>query len=145
MIVTTFEAKCSNCSETSFFPELGDFAYGDFIFYGEGGSAFGYFSAHGNSAWAVIEALIPASGTGNQSGAKHEQLIQAACAAMADPISNQTLSNRRRCPHCGSMSFEYWSGAQGQKMDVRQVEHVRFLALSREAQKKALNAYIATL
>lgn len=55
MKIGFFEAKCADCGSIFAKPELGDFAYGQFLFTGERGTVYAYFDAIDHPVWTRLD------------------------------------------------------------------------------------------
>jgi hypothetical protein len=133
------EASCRHCRRSFAIPLLGDQNHGQFIFYGEKGSVFGYLSSLEDPAWVEITERLGRAGLFTSSRSRtdidHFQRVVAAC---ADPISGQKLVLLPVCPGCRSRSVEY--GAS-KPLDVREVPGVTFCSyqnLSDQSRMEAL-------
>ena len=107
-------------------PLLGDQSYGEFIFHGEKGSAFGYLSTIEEPVWTDITARLQQADLflSDKSRADIEHL-QRVIAAAADPIDGQRLLLYPICPGCRSRSVEY---GDSQPLGIREVPGVTFVA-----------------
>src|SRR5436190_9484677 len=129
MTVTThrvqfYEALCRDCRRTFSSPLLGDQSYGQFIFHGEKGTAFGYLSSFDQPTWEDITGRLRRAGLFTSSkGQADIEHFQRVIAASADPISGQRLVLLPVCPGCRSQSIEY---ADSKPLDIRQIPSVTF-------------------
>jgi hypothetical protein len=137
--VRLFEARCAACANPFAKPELGDFAYGQFVFTGEFGTAYAYFEAIGHPVWDCLAAAAPA--LNDKAGQGH--LIQAACAYFADPIEEQRLCNHPVCPKCLSKNLSYWSGRKLGEAEIAVVSFSRFASLSEQDRLRKAKAFYA--
>jgi hypothetical protein len=127
MKLETIESKCMDCGKKFSCPDLGDFAYGSFVFSGEKGGVFGRFNALGNPAWDFIGTVLKQNGSGRQAECDYGERLQAACAHFADAIKGQRLVNHRVCPRCFSANVE-WGLPLKESVEVPEVSHGEFLS-----------------
>ena len=122
--VQFYEASCHDCRLTFSIPLLGDQSYGDFIFHGEKGSAFGLLLVAEEPAWKDIEDRLLRAGlfTTHRTHAEIEH-FQRVVAASADPINGQTLLLYPICPGCRSRAIEY---GDSKALDIREIPGVTF-------------------
>ena len=122
--VQFYEASCRHCRRTFPGPLLGDQSYGQFIFHGEKGNAFGYLSSFEEPAWGDITERLGRAGlfTGSRSRTDIDR-FQRVIAASADPITGQKLVLLPVCPGCHSQSVEY---GDSKPLNVREVPGVTF-------------------
>lgn len=122
--VQFYEASCRHCRRTFSVPLLGEQSYGQFIFYGEKGTAFGLLVAAEQSAWADVEERLRQAGLFTASGPRSQiEHFQRVVAASADPIHGQTLLLYPICPECRSRSLEYGAA---KPLDIREIPEVTF-------------------
>src|SRR5438874_1555813 len=120
--VQFYEASCPHCRRTFSIPLLGNQSYGQFIFHGEKGDAFGFLSAFEEPAWEDIERRLRRAGMYTTSHSRTNiDRFQRVVAASADPICEQTLMLLPVCPGCSSQSVEYWDS---KPLDIREVPGV---------------------
>jgi hypothetical protein len=137
--VQFFEASCRACHGSFAMPLLGDFSYGQFVFHGERGSAFGYLQALEAGAWEDItarlrrEALFPSSPTSEQIGHFHRVV-----AASADAISGQRLFSYPVCPSCQSYAVSYGDSTPTVIREIPAVTFEEYLALPDVARTQRL-------
>lgn len=99
---------CSHCHQTFLVPHLGDFDYGQFILYGDRGTAFGYLSALDCPVWAEIESrLSKIAGLRAFDTKESINRLQEVVAASADRIEGQRLGLMPTCPFCHSHALGY--------------------------------------
>jgi hypothetical protein len=105
-------------------PLLGDQSYGQFIFHGEKGGAFGFLLALEAPAWEDIESRLRRAGVYPSSHTRSDiDRFQRVVAASADLISAQPLVLLPVCPGCRSRSVEY---GDSKPLDVREIPGVTF-------------------
>ena len=122
--VQLYEASCRHCRRTFSIPLLGDQSYGDFIFHGEKGGAFGFLFALEEPAWEDIEERLRRAGLYTASRARSQiDHFQRVVAASADPISGQALALLPVCPGCRSQSVEY---GDSKPLEIREIPGVTF-------------------
>jgi hypothetical protein len=97
--VTTFEAKCAKCKQIFSHPSLGDFVYGESLFYTADGKHQVYVSAFSEFPQRV-RALIP-----NESS-----LFWPALASLSDKFEGNSFIADLCCPFCSSTEIECWEG-----------------------------------
>lgn len=141
MKIGLFEARCANCGHCFGKPELGDFAYGQFLFTGERGTVYAYFEAIGHPVWARLEAAAPAVKDRFELG----RLLQAACAYFADAIEGQRLCNEHVCPKCLSQHLASWDGRKLGVTEVPVASFSRFTSLSEQDQLREAKAFYAAV
>jgi hypothetical protein len=141
MKIGLFEATCADCGSAFAKPELGDLAYGQFLFTGESGTVYAYFDSIGHPVWDRLKAAAPALNDEAEQG----PLIQAACAYFADPIHEQRLHNDHVCPQCHSRNLASWDGRRLGEADVAVVSFSRFSSWSEERQILAAKEFYAQL
>ena len=122
--VQFYEASCRHCRRTFPVPLLRDQSYGQFIFHGEEGSAFGYLSAFEEPAWKDITERLERARLFTTSRSRADiDHFQRVIAASADPINGQTLLLYPICPGCRSQSVEY---GDSKPLDIREIPGVTF-------------------
>jgi hypothetical protein len=126
MPVATFEACCAQCARKFVYPDLGDFAYGSFLFTGEHGSVFAVFDALESPVWQRVAAAV-AQVRPEIPEVQQGPLIQKVCALLADRIDGQGLRNCHICPHCQSTEWKWWHGARIGTVELPRVSYCRFL------------------
>ena len=137
MKVALLEEKCETCGATHAKPDLGDFAYGQFIFTSETGETYAYVEAP-SVIWSILESALPPSKNPRQSA----DLLLRACAHFADSMNGQRLVNHFVCPKCRSSKAEYWGGEKRGEADVPLATFDAFMGLpSHEQQNSAKNFY----
>lgn len=141
MHVQTYKAKCASCKSEFSHPSLGDFSYGSFLFTGVRGTAFGIMRALDHVVWKLVEPTLPPEIGSEARG----ELIQATCAALADPIDDQPLVNHHVCPICHSSHWDWWEGEKAGIVEVPDVAFTRLLSLPEIGQKAAVVACVAGL
>jgi hypothetical protein len=124
--IFTFMAKCARCKTHSARPELGEFAYGEFILTGESGNVHAYLHATDNPVFALVASTIE-----DDSGS----LIQEITARLADPLSGQRLTMLHVCPKCGCDEWESWHGDRVASENVPVASFTEFLSLSPERRR----------
>lgn len=137
--VRLFEARCAACGNSFAKPELGDFAYGQFVFTGELGTAYAYFEAIGHPVWECLAAAAPAL----NDEARQGHLIQAACAYFADPVEEQRLRNHPVCPKCLSHNLASWSGRRLGEAEIAVASFGRFISLSEQDRLREAKMFYA--
>jgi len=98
--ISTFQAKCHQCSASFSHPSLGDFSYGENLFFTGDGKHSVYANAFDEFPKKVRQLL------GDEDPSQFWNVL----ASLADPISEQPLIQKLVCPHCGSTSLESWNG-----------------------------------
>jgi Zn finger protein HypA/HybF involved in hydrogenase expression len=126
MEISTFKAKCSACKSEFPYPELSEFAYGEFIFASTGGT-FCLFTAIGHPVSELVEASLPKGAS-----------FPAVCAFIADPVEGQKLTTQRACPICQSKQWEFWHGERVGSVTISEAAFERFLSLPRPEQANAV-------
>jgi hypothetical protein len=139
MKVGLFEARCAECDTVFAKPELGDFAYGQYLFTGERGTVYAYFEAIEHPVWARFSAVLPASKDRKEQGL----FITAACAHFADPVQDQRLLNQHVCPQCLSHNLASWDGPKRGEVEVPTVSFSTFTSLSQEDQTREAKMFYA--
>jgi len=134
MQVATFEACCAQCDRKFVYPDLGDFAYGCFIFTGERGSVFAIFDAIESPIWERIAAVV-AEVRPKISEVLQGRLIQNVCTLLADRIDGQSLRKGHVCPHCQSTDWKSWQGARIGTVELPRVSFCQFLQLPGQDQE----------
>lgn len=99
MQIAICERKCASCNWIGGTPEVGDFAYGQFIFAGEQGTIHAIHNSIENSNWDWVSVF--AENAGN---------IPEIVARIADPIDGQRLRTNQVCPNCLESNWEWWDG-----------------------------------
>jgi hypothetical protein len=127
--LSTCRATCS-CRAVFEYPELGDFAYGSFVFFGTEGTAFAHFDALGSEISKVVGDVLGSSCSA--------ETFQGVCARLADPVKGQQLVPNHVCPSCRSSSWESWGGDCVGWMDVPEVTHVAFLSLHHDERRRRI-------
>jgi len=136
MEIALCKAKCASCGAEFSQPELGDFAYGAFVFTGERGTVHAYFEVFEVPApvWNFLEDVLPQPHSG--------ELLQGACAHFADPVTGQRLSNKFICPKCQSSNLAYWGGERTGFAEVPEASFSQFMGLPKsERRRLALEFY----
>lgn len=136
MAISTFKAKCASCGGEFSHPSLGDFAYGEFLFTGEEGTVYCHFKSLDHPVWGLVERILSSQVATADRGAT----IQAACAALADPIKGQRFVNGHVCPICQSSSWESWEGERVGSTDVPEAAFTQVLLLPLHEQEAAVLA-----
>lgn len=140
MKIGLFEARCADCCTSFAKPELGDFAYGRFLFTGHRGTVHAHFETIEHPVWALLEAAVPALNDRTRQG----RLIQDACAHFADTVEGQRLLNQHVCPKCYSHSLASWDGRKVGETEVPIACFDRLLSLpSTEQLQRAKEFYAA--
>ena len=121
--VQFYEASCRHCRRTFSIPLPGDQSYGQFIFHGEKGGAFGLLSAFEEPAWEDIEMRLRRAGMYTTHSRADIDRFQRVVAASADPISGQTLVLLPVCAGCRSQPVEY---GDSMPLDIREIPGVTF-------------------
>lgn len=132
MEIQTFKAKCSDCRSEFARPELGDMAYGEFIFTGSEGTVFCYFRAIGNPVIDAVERLV-----------KLNSNFSSVFAFLADAVDGQKMNAAHICPVCRSTKFDYWSGARVGSMTVQDASFTHYLSLQEPDQIAAIRVAIS--
>ena len=127
MDVATFKAACAECGHEFLRPELGDFAYGEFLLCTESGREFFHFSAMENPACKLVEPQLP-------KGVK----FAAVMASLADPVNEEALVSHPVCPSCQSSKLAYWGGDRVGQRVVLAATFTRFLGLPSSEQQLAV-------
>ena len=118
------QASCRGCRRTFLIPALGDQSFGQFIFHGVNGSAFGFLSALEEPVWNDIEARLRGAGLFTTPDSRRQiEHLQRVVAASADPIGGQTLLLYPICPGCRSRSIDY---GDSDPLEIREVPGVTF-------------------
>jgi len=138
MILNKLQARCGSCGHEFACPQLGDFSYGEFIFYGERGSVQAYFQAIDNPVWNFLKKVLGDHGTRPALG----PTLQAACAHFADPIEGQALINHIVCPLCFSTKMDWYGGDVAGSVEVLPVSFESFQSLSEPERHRRAVAYI---
>ncbi len=131
--ITTFEAECAACGEVFDHPLLGDMAYGEFVFCSTDGLSYAYCSAFKTSA-RLIGVLLPVD--------QSPEILQAALAALADPMFGHQLTNQIICPKCHSSSLKSWGGRETGSMWVKPVSYSRLLELDRTGLRERVADFV---
>jgi hypothetical protein len=141
MEVATFEARCAGCLEKFSYPDLGDFAYGSFVFTGERGNVHAYYEALGCPVWDFIAPVVESclSGVAERD---HGKWIQTTCAGVADPIDGQRLCRRHVCPLCQSSQWSYWQGQRTGSVHLPEVTFKGFLSLQEALRVATIEAFV---
>ncbi|WP_116811762.1 hypothetical protein [Steroidobacter cummioxidans] len=126
MNIRLFEARCAACRASFAKPELGDFAYGSFIFTGVSGTVHAYFEAIENPVWKRAEGFVPTLTNGIQRG----DFLLAACAHFADPVGGQRLTADHVCPKCRSHELASWAGQRMGEAEIPEASFRTFLSLA---------------
>jgi hypothetical protein len=137
MKIGLFEASCADCGNLFGKPELGEFAYGQFLFTGERGSVYAYFEGIDHPVWVRLEASAPLLRDRTEQG----RAVQAACAYFADPVAEQRLQNQHVCPNCLSHNLATWGGRKRGEAEIPVASFSRFLSLSEEGQLHEMEAF----
>jgi hypothetical protein len=128
MKVRTTETRCAGCNLAFPSPDLGDFSYGQFIFFGVGGTAHAFYAALECPVWDFISALVDKHMPASRPEARG-QCIQHACTIFADRVDGQHWTLRHVCPHCLSQRMTYWGGTELGEVDVPVATFTSFLGL----------------
>ena len=130
--VVLFAAECASCASVFPAPCLGDFAYGEFIFFGERGTVYVYLNAFSEPAWEIVCSEFMA-GDGEK--------IQSTVAAVADTANGQRLCASHVCPVCYSRNWTRWGElpAVG-RIEIGVATFVAFNALSVEDQRRLIRS-----
>jgi hypothetical protein len=134
MNIGLFEARCAACATVFVKPELGDFAYGSFIFTGVDGTVYAYFEAIKSPVWKRVEDAVPILAKGIQ----HGDFLLAACAYFADPVDGQRLSAEHVCPNCHSHDLAFWQGAKLGQTEMPEASFRSFLSLTEADQLREI-------
>ena len=129
--VALFEAKCGACRQVFGAPSLGDFAYGQFLLFGERGSAYAYLDAIDHPVWMLIAAEIPPS-NGDQ--------ILRITAALADRVQEQAFVPDQVCPECCSSQWESWEGKRVGDIEIGDATFVAFHSLSDRVRRRRIRS-----
>ena len=128
-------AKCGSCGAEFEHPSIGDFSYGEIIFYTEDGKNQAYANAF-DSFPQKIKDILDTLGL---------NAFWDTLATISDPVCGQQLVSSIRCSSCSSQIIEYWEGERvGEKIipDVSyefssQLNKVQLLALVKSIKKNA--------
>jgi len=112
--IPAFEAKCAQCASQFDHPGIGDFTYGENIFYTIDGRQKVWVSALSTFPQRVISMLDPS----------RSKKLWDILASLADPVDGQKLVARIVCPYCASDHMDYWSGNQ---IGVASLQEAMFL------------------
>jgi len=105
-------------------PLLGDQSYGQFVFFGEKGGAFGYLSAIEEPACEDIDKRLKRAGLFTTSRNRSEiERFQRVIAALADSIGGQSLIPSPVCPSCRSSSIAHGDATP---LEIREIPSVTF-------------------
>ena len=124
-VIPMCKAVCGYCARESPYPELGDFAYGQFILHRDDGQDFRYLQGLGNDVWDCAAAHVSAG------------LLQEVVARLADAPAGRYFTIAMVCPYCGSRRFRDWGGEQLSSRDIPSATFRAFAALG-PAEKKGL-------
>ena len=137
MNVATFTACCASCGGTFSHPDLGDFAYGLFVFTGERGTVFALLEAIGHPVFELVSRVLTDTNTSGEDGGS---LIPEVCANVADPVAAQRLRCHHVCPLCQSDSWKWWGGERTGAMDIADASYSEFQLLSEQEQRQRILA-----
>jgi hypothetical protein len=120
-------------------PLLGDFSYGQFIFHGERGSAFGYLQALQDCAWEDMTARLQRAGL-FPSSRKSVQIdhFHRVVAALADAINGQRLLPHPIFPSCQSYAVSCDDSKPKVIREIPSVKFQEYLALPDVARTQRL-------
>jgi len=120
-------------------PLLGDQSYGQFVFFGERGGAFGYLSAFEEPAWEDITKRLERAGlfTAFKSRADIDR-FQRVIAASADTIAGQSLVLLPVCPACHSTFIAYGDATPLRICEIHSVTFHDYQLLSDEQKTERL-------
>jgi hypothetical protein len=125
--IPTFAATCATCGSRFGHPDLGDFAYGEFILTGESGNGHAYLNAIGNPVVEFVAGMI-----------EDASIIQEVTARLADPVDGQRFTMSHVCPTCRSHEWESWHGERLASEDVAEALFSEFLSLSLDDRKRRI-------
>jgi len=109
------KATCADCGRQFPYPELGDFAYGEFILHRDDGQDFRYLQGLGNEVWDCAAAHVS---TG---------ILQKVVARLVDAPAGRYFTIAMVCPCCGSRRFRDWGG---EHLSSREIPSATFRAFS---------------
>jgi DNA-directed RNA polymerase subunit RPC12/RpoP len=117
--IATFEAKCAECGKAFEHPSLGDFAYGENIFYTNDGM---------HQVWVSAFSAFPQRVKKLIDGPQPMKFwdILASC---ADPVNGQKFVAKIICPHCNSDGLESWEGRRIGMTSIQEATFLRVLDL----------------
>ncbi|RBP39575.1 hypothetical protein DES53_1092 [Roseimicrobium gellanilyticum] len=124
-----FRTRCLDCGADFAIPDLGEFLYGQFIWYGERGDAFAYFDAIASPMFEHIRSLLRKAVGYPQSPSSHEiDRFHWVVAGCAEKITDQQLLPRRVCPSCRSRNLSVDDGDPVADRLVEEASYDEFLA-----------------
>ena len=129
-----FEANCESCHHRFMHPELGDMAYGEFIFTTSDGRHRAYCNALDAGPKRIHELMDGSS----------PECFQAALAHFADALDDGSrYTNSLRCPKCAGSSLSRCLSENGQPSELARTTYLLILALPRDELAAALAEFDA--
>ena len=140
-----YRAICQKCRTKFAFPYTGDMNYGMLYFFGEQGTAFGFYEPLNHPLWEYVKKTINDNTTEELDSDKDHNVgarLQWVIARCADKIDNQKLTTELLCPQCLSPIITFSHNEFVEYRNIARVSFLDFEGLSGEDKTtKILNLY----